>query len=72
MKKYSLIISSHRTSISMEPDFWNALHKIAAEEGKTFSGLIAEIDNNRTTGLSSAIRVYVLHALQKKENQKNA
>lgn len=72
MKKYSVIISGHRTSISMEPDFWDALHTVAAGQNKTLSALIAEIDNARTTGLSSAIRVYILNYLQKEKNQENA
>ncbi len=68
MKKHSLIISGHRTSISLEPEFWAALHLVATAQNKTVSGLIAEIDNARTTGLSGAIRVYILrYLLQEKE-----
>ena len=65
MKKYSVIISGHRTSISMEPDFWQALHQIAQRRMMPFIRLIQEIDDHRTTGLSSAIRVFVLKELQK-------
>lgn len=72
MKKYSVIISGHRTSISMEPDFWQALHKIAQHRAIPFIRLIQEIDDHRTSGLSSAIRVFVLKELQKEIGQKNA
>jgi len=71
MKKYSVIISGHRTSISMEPDFWQALHQIAQRRAMPFIRLIQEIDDHRTTGLSSAIRVFVLKELQKEIEQKN-
>ncbi len=71
MKKYSVIISGHRTSISMEPDFWRALHEIAHRQNRPFIRLIQEIDNHRTSGLSSAIRVFVLNELQKEIQQKN-
>jgi predicted DNA-binding ribbon-helix-helix protein len=63
--KRSVTIRGHRTSISMETEFWDALHEIAAAQKCSVSGLIAEIDAMRlqpqtASGLSSAVRVYVL------------
>lgn len=59
--KHSLTIAGHRTSISLETPFWDALNEIAAARGQSLSALVAEIDNARISGgLSSAVRVYVL------------
>lgn len=60
--KRSVRIAGHRTSISLEPQFWTALQKIADQKGTSVAGLIALIDKGRAgTNLSSAVRVYVLH-----------
>lgn len=60
--KHSVTLKGHRTSISLEDDFWTALRGIARETGKPINVLIAEIDVKRGTeaGLASAIRVFVL------------
>jgi predicted DNA-binding ribbon-helix-helix protein len=57
--KRSVTIAGHRTSISLEPLFWEALVAAAAADGKSLNGLVAEIDEARTTNLSSAIRVFL-------------
>ena len=57
--KRSVTIQGHRTSFSLEPVFWSALRDAAAEEGKALSALVAEIDEARTTNLSSALRVWL-------------
>lgn len=59
--KRSIEIAGHRTSVTLEDDFWNALRDIAEDQRKTLRGLIAEIDANRgENNLSSAVRLYVL------------
>ncbi|GAB4290615.1 MAG: hypothetical protein Kow0058_09720 [Roseovarius sp.] len=60
--KHSLTISGHRTSVSLEDAFWQALRAIAAERGQPLNALAAEIDAARDpdTGLASAIRLFVL------------
>lgn len=59
--KRSVTVAGHRTSLSLEPEFWDALKEIAAREGRTVSALIAEIDAARgRRNLSSAARVFVL------------
>lgn len=59
--KRSFTIGGHRTSISLENAFWDALKAAAAEEGVPVSRLIARIDAERAgCGLSSAIRVWLL------------
>lgn len=64
MKKHSVVISAHQTSLSLEPEFWSELKRIAKEKKISLNHLIEEIDNKRTTNLSSAIRVFVLTALK--------
>jgi predicted DNA-binding ribbon-helix-helix protein len=63
--KRSVTVAGHRTSLSLEPEFWDALKRIAQREARTVSGLIGEIDASRgQRNLSSAVRVFVLeHAL---------
>jgi predicted DNA-binding ribbon-helix-helix protein len=60
IKKRSIVISGHRTSISLENAFWHALKDIAPRNGQTVNQLVSEIDDVRTGNLSSAIRVHVL------------
>ena len=60
IKKRSVVISGHRTSVSLENAFWYALKQIATGKGQTVNQLVTEIDSGRTGNLSSAIRVYVL------------
>ena len=55
MKKRSVSIRGHRTSLSLEDGFWEELARIAQLRGKSVAGLIAEIDNSRSGGLSSAV-----------------
>jgi predicted DNA-binding ribbon-helix-helix protein len=59
--KRSFSIKGHRTSISMEAPFWEALQQVAARENTSLAGLIAAIDKSRgSAGLSSAVRVWIL------------
>jgi predicted DNA-binding ribbon-helix-helix protein len=59
--KRSVTIDRHRTSISLEAPFWDALSEIAGAEGRSVAALIGEIDKSRgDANLSAAIRLYVL------------
>lgn len=59
--KRSLTIAGHRTSVSLEAAFWDALKDVAAHEQRTTTELVAEIDARRgASGLSGAIRIYIL------------
>ena len=61
MKKRSVKIQGHSTSISLEEEFWETLKQIAKRQGRSLSALIAEIDRKRGgQNLSSSLRVYVL------------
>ncbi|WP_457646756.1 ribbon-helix-helix domain-containing protein [Profundibacter sp.] len=65
-KKRSLTLKGHRTSVSLEDEFWKAFRDIAAERGQPINVLAAEIDKARglDTGLASAIRLFVLEYYQ--------
>ena len=60
--KHSLTLNGHRTSVSLESEFWEAFRDIAAAKGFTINQLAAEIDTSRSmdSGLATAIRLYVL------------
>jgi predicted DNA-binding ribbon-helix-helix protein len=60
--KRSFSIKGHRTSISLEAPFWDALRDAAAEQKLTLAGLVAQIDDRRGDdgGLSTAVRIWVL------------
>jgi predicted DNA-binding ribbon-helix-helix protein len=65
LQKHSVSIAGHRTSVTLEAAFWEALTEIAQQRKATVAGLIAEIDDARADdpagpNLSSAIRVFVL------------
>jgi predicted DNA-binding ribbon-helix-helix protein len=60
--KRSFTIAGHRTSISLEAEFWEALKSAAVEEGVPVAKLIAGIDGARgSSGLSSAVRCWILN-----------
>jgi len=64
VKKRSLTIAGHRTSVSLEAAFWDALKRIAAAEGRSLATLAAEVDRERgQANLSSALRVFVVRRL---------
>ncbi len=64
VKKRSVEIAGHRTSLSLEEAFWWALKRIAAQDGVSINRLIARIDRERAGNLSSAVRVYVIERLE--------
>ena len=59
--KRSIVITGHKTSVSLEDAFWTGLKDIATSRNMTLSELVASIDGDRRQGnLSSAIRLFVL------------
>ncbi len=63
LKKRSVRIAGHETSITLEDAFWDSLRDIALENNVSVSALITEIDDGAQGNLSSAIRLYVLQHL---------
>ena len=63
--KHSVIIGGHKTSVSLEDQFWSGLKEIAHAQEVTPSKLVAKIDGARQQGnLSSAIRLFVLNQVR--------
>jgi predicted DNA-binding ribbon-helix-helix protein len=64
LAKRSVTIAGHRTSLSLEPEFWAALKDLARSDGRSLAATIAAIDATRgDRNLSSAVRVHVLRKL---------
>jgi len=61
-RKHSLTLKGHRTSVSLEDEFWTAFREIAEAQGQPINALAAQIDAERGVdmGLASAIRLFVL------------
>jgi len=64
MRKHSVLLDGHQTSVSVEDAFWNGMLAIAKERGQSVNRLVTELDHARTTNLSSTIRVFVLSNLK--------
>jgi predicted DNA-binding ribbon-helix-helix protein len=64
LRKRSVVIAGHRTSLSLEQAFWEDLKAIAAQRGLSLARLLAEIDESRHGNLSSAARLFVLDWLR--------
>jgi len=63
--KRSVVIAGHKTSVSLEDDFWNVLKEIADQRGTSLKELIETIKADRHVGtLSTALRLFVLAHLQ--------
>ena len=72
-EKHSLTLRGHRTSVSLEGEFWEASRALARARGMGINELATEIDESRgDRGLASAIRVTVLRALQSPAGQSGA
>lgn len=67
IQKRSLTLRGHRTSVSLEDEFWDALKSIAVDKGMSTNALACHIDSERdfSSGLASSIRVFVLNHYRK-------
>ena len=64
VKKRSVLLAGHKTSLSLEEPFWRELKEIASAEKRSLNALLEIIDRQRNTNLSSAARLYVLERLK--------
>ncbi len=64
VRKRSVMIAGHPTSVTLEAPFWDALKELAAAEGLSVNALIERVDASRTSNLSSALRVHILAAFR--------
>lgn len=67
--KRSVEIAGHKTSISLEPMFWDMLREAADEEGLPVNALVAKIDEQRIAaetppGLAGAVRIWLVDRLR--------
>jgi predicted DNA-binding ribbon-helix-helix protein len=67
IKKRSVLIEGHATSLSLEAEFWSALQEIARQRGLSLNRLVASVDAKRAGNLSSALRVFVLECCRRGE-----
>ena len=72
IRRYSVTLHGHRTSISLEPECWALLRQVAEQDGLSVAALIQTVDDVRLntslpSGLSSALRVYLLKHLQNRQ-----
>ncbi len=67
-----MIVSGHRTSVSVEAAFWDELAVIAKRRGLSMNALVSEIDRGRNASLSAAIRLYVLEAVKSRARPDDA
>ena len=65
LRKRSVMVSGHATSVSLEQEFWEELQVIARARDVSLNRLVSEVDRTRTGNLSSALRVFVLAALRR-------
>jgi predicted DNA-binding ribbon-helix-helix protein len=63
IKKRSVRLAGHQTSVSIEDAFWDQLIQISKEQNLSINSLITQLDADRRGNLSSAIRIYVLNQL---------
>jgi len=63
--KKSITLKKHRTSLSLEKEFWEALELIAKNKNCSLQELISQIDTKRRSSLASSTRVYILENLRK-------
>jgi len=68
MRKHSITINGHRTSISLEAPFWDMLREIAATRGQSLASLVQQVDHARDAGLSSALRLFVLAEIKQQRD----
>lgn len=70
IRKHSVNLGGHKTSISLENIFWDHIKNLAADRGLTVNQLLTEIDLDRTGNLSSAARVFVLENVRNETENK--
>ena len=77
LHKRSVTIAGHRTSLSLEAPFWEALKSLAEADGISLAALVERVDRERSLGqdpynLSSTLRVYVLERLRDEAARRSA
>ena len=71
IKCRTVLVNKHKTSVSIENEFWNEFKKISKNKKISLNKLVSQIDKLRTAPLSSAIRLFVLNNLKKTKYRSN-
>lgn len=67
--KRSIVLAGHKTSVSLENEFWDGLREIADRENTSLAAVVGQIDHDRDScNLSSAIRVFVFRHFHTQAN----
>ncbi len=69
LRRHSVVVAGHRTSVSIEDAFWEVLRDAAAARGVSLNRLITEIDRRRSGNLSSALRVFAVEWLRARSGE---
>jgi predicted DNA-binding ribbon-helix-helix protein len=73
IRKRSISHGGKKTSVSLEDEFWRALHQVAAESDLSVTDVVGEIDRDRgCSNLSSAIRLFVLRYYMRQQKDSRA
>ena len=67
LRKRSVTIAGHATSLTLEEPFWRDLRVLAKKRGLSINALVAEVDTKRAGNLSSALRLLVLESYRSGE-----
>ena len=71
IRKRSVVLAGHATSVTLEEAFWEALRALARRRGLSLNALIAGADAARSGNLSSALRILVLDSYRRGELSSN-
>ena len=66
LRRRSVTIAGHRTSVSLEDPFWDQLKTIASDRNVSVAQVVSEVDKGRGGNRSSALRVFVLQEVLKR------
>ena len=67
VRKRSVTLAGHATSLSLEEPFWTDLREVARRRGLSLNALVASVDAGREGNLSSALRVFIRDCYRRRE-----
>jgi predicted DNA-binding ribbon-helix-helix protein len=67
LRKRSVVIAGHATSLTLEEAFWQDLRRVARRRGVSVTALVGAVDAGRSGNLSSALRLFVLDCYRRGE-----
>jgi predicted DNA-binding ribbon-helix-helix protein len=67
LRKRSVVIAGHATSLTLEEAFWQDLREVARRRGLSVTALVRAVDAGRSGNLSSALRLFVLDCYRRGE-----